>query len=250
VIRVNVWSGPRNVSTALMYSWRQHPMVAVVDEPLYAHWLRLSGADHPGRDDVLAAMEQDGDRVVAALLSDEWHLPDGRPAPALVCKQMAHHLVGVDETWLDAFTNVLLIRDPREVLLSYTEAVEHPDVHMLGYPTLVRLLERERDSGRSPLVVDSADLLADPETTLRRMTAHAGLSFDPAMLSWPAGPKPEDGVWARYWYAGVHASTGFRTPRPRDGDVPDRLRPVLEAALPLYERLRAATSPGHDAASR
>ncbi len=241
MIRVNVWSGPRNVSTALMYSWRQHPMVTVVDEPFYGHWLRVTGTDHPGREDTLASMELDGDRVVEQLLADDWSLPDGRPAPALVCKQMAHHLVDVDEGWIDAFANILLVRHPREVLLSYAKGVERPDVDMLGYPTLVQLLERELAAGREPLVVDSRDLLDDPPGVLARMCDHAGLPFDEAMLSWPEGPKPEDGVWAPHWYAGVHRSTGFAPWRPREGDVPDHLAGVLEQSLPLYERLRAHT---------
>lgn len=238
MIRVNVWSGPRNVSTALMYAWREHPMVAVVDEPFYGHWLRVTGADHPGREDVLAAMELDGAAVVRRLLADDWVTASGRPARALVCKQMAHHLVDVDEGWVDRFANVLLVRHPREVLLSYAKGVEHPDVDMLGYPTLVRLLERQLAAGREPLVVDSVDLLADPPAVLARMCDHVGLPFDRAMLSWPAGPKPEDGVWAPHWYGGVHASTGFAPPRPREGEVPERLRGVLEQALPLYARLR------------
>lgn len=231
--RLNVWSGPRNVSTALMYSFRQHPSVTVVDEPLYGHWLRVSGADHPGRDDILGSMELDGDRVVERLASDDW------PTDVLVCKQMAHHLVEVSLDWLDRFTDVLLIRHPREVLLSYAKGVEHPDVEMLGYPGLVRLLDRQLASGVTPVVVDSRDLLDDPARHLERMCSAAGFAFDPAMLSWPPGPKPEDGVWARHWYAGVHASTGFAPYRPREGDVPARLQPVLDEALPLWERLRA-----------
>ncbi len=231
MIRANVWSGPRNVSTALMYSFRQHRDVTVVDEPLYGHWLRVTGADHPGREEILASMELDGQRVVERLSSDDW------PTGTLVCKQMAHHLVDLDESWIDDFANVLLIRHPREVLLSYSKEVEQPDVDMLGYPTLVRLLERDLAAGRRPVVVDSRDLLTDPAATLTRMCGSMGLDFDPAMLQWPAGPKPEDGVWARHWYAGVHRSTGFAPWAPREGDPPDRLRHVLEQSLPLWERL-------------
>lgn len=233
MIRANVWSGPRNVSTAVMYSFRQHPRVTVVDEPLYGHWLRVSGTDHPGRAEVLAAMETDGERVVERLRGDDW------PTDALVCKQMAHHLVGVCEDWVDDFVNVLLIRDPHDVLVSYAKAVDHPDLAMLGYPTLVRLMQREANAGREPLVVDSRDLLSDPAGAVAAMCDRIGLEFDPAMLSWPAGPKPEDGVWAPHWYARVHASTGFVASRRRSGEVPAHLRGVLHEAMPLYEELRA-----------
>ncbi len=234
-LRVNVWSGPRNVSTALMYSFRQRPDTTVLDEPLYGHYLRVTGVDHPGRDDVLAEMDTDGERVVRRILGP-W------PTPVLMCKQMAHHLVQLDETWLGACRNVLLVRDPAEVLASYTEQVQAPTLEMLGYPTQCRLLDAAAAAGVDLPVLDSRLLLEDPAGVLGVLCDRLGLAFTPEMLSWPAGPKPEDGVWAPYWYAGVHGSSGFLPPAPPRGRAAVRPehRPILDAARPLYERLRDA----------
>lgn len=233
MIRANIWSGPRNVSTALMYSFRQHHDVTVVDEPFYGHWLRASGADHPGREETLKSMELDAEAVIATLEGEDWE------TPALVCKQMANHVRDLRLDWIDGFVNILLVRDPREVLLSYSKGVEHPDLDMLGYPTLLRLLERDLEAGRVPIVVESRTLLEDPEAGLARMCDAMGLSFDPVMLTWPAGPKPEDGAWAPHWYAGVHRSTGFAPHRPRAGELPTRLQQIEREARPLWEELLA-----------
>lgn len=231
VLRINVWSGPRNVSTALMYAFRQRPDTTVVDEPLYGHYLRMSGAVHPGGDEVMAAMPDDGDTVVRKVMLGPC------ATPVLVCKQMAHHLVDLELDFLDACTNVLLIRDPAEVLASYVKQVEEPTLEGLGYPALAMLADRSLARGATPLVVDSRLLLLDPPGVLGELCDQIGLPFDPAMLSWPAGPKPEDGVWAPHWYAGVHGSTGFAPYRSRSEALPARLVPILEQAAPIYERL-------------
>ncbi len=232
-LRVNVWSGPRNVSTALMYAFRQRPDTTVLDEPLYGYYLRVTGADHPGAGEVVAAMETDGHEVVRTILGP-W------PTPVLVCKQMAHHLVALDDAWLDRCRNVLLVREPTEVLASYTEQVDRPTLEMLGYPTQVRLLEAADTAGVDLPIVDARLLLSDPRGVLARLCDRLGLAFTDAMLTWPAGPKPEDGVWAPHWYAGVHGSTGFQPPRPPRG--PEAVRPadraLLASAQPLYDRLR------------
>lgn len=232
-VRINVWSGPRNVSTALMYAFRQRRDTTVVDEPLYGHYLRVTGVEHPARDLILAAMETDGATVVQDQLLGPW------PTPVAMFKQMAHHLVDLDRSWLDRCRNVLLIRDPREVLLSYAQQVERPTVDGLGYPIQVELLERGLAGGEPPLVVDAKALLLDPAGQLRRLCEHCGIGYDEAMLSWPAGPKPEDGVWAPHWYARLHTTTRFAPYEPRDAVLPDRLGPIHAATRPLYERLLA-----------
>lgn len=230
-IRINVWSGPRNVSTALMYAFAQRRDTTALDEPLYGHYLRVSGADHPLRERVLHAMDTDGDRVVREELLGPW------PTPVVMFKQMAHHLVDVERSFLDLCRNVLLIRDPREVLLSYARHVERPTLHGLGYPTQVELLDRVESRGEQPVVVDAERLLRDPPGQLATLCDACGIPFDESMLHWPAGPKPEDGVWAPEWYERVHTTTGFAPYRPRRGELPPRLRSLHARARPLYERL-------------
>lgn len=231
-MRINIWSGPRNVSTALMYAFRQRSDTTVLDEPLYGHYLRVTGADHPGRDEVLDSMQTDGAAVVRIILGP-W------PTSVLVCKQMAHHLVDLDESWLAECRNVLLVREPVEVLASYTEQVEAPTLDMLGYPTQCRLMDAAEAAGVHLPVIDARDLLADPPGVLAGLCDRLGIPFDETMLTWPAGPKPEDGSWARHWYAGVHRSTGFNPPsmpRTRDAVRPEHHH-ILDGAQPLYERL-------------
>lgn len=226
-----MWSGPRNVSTALMYAWRQRSDTRVLDEPLYGHYLRVTGAPHPGRDEVLAAMDTDGDRVVREVLLG----PVG--ADVLFVKNMAHHLAGLDRAPLAPLVHALLTRDPREMLPSLSVQVPEPTLRDTGLAEQVELLETEPGAGRDPVVLEARELLRDPRGVLREACRRFGLPFEDAMLSWPAGPKPEDGVWAPHWYASVHRSTGFAPYHPKEESFPERLEPLLEECLPLYERL-------------
>jgi hypothetical protein len=231
---VNIWSGPRNVSTALLYAFRERSDTTVVDEPLYAAWLaRHPEADHPGRDEVLASQPTDPWAVVRQLLHGPWN------TGIVVAKQMAAHLDGLDTDWLDACRNVVLVRAPEPVVASYAEQIERPTVEALGYPVQRRLVARAHERGERPLVLESSRLLADPAGVLERLCAALGLPFEEAMLSWPAGAKPEDGVWAPHWYARTHASTGFGAPRDREITLPAHLAEVAAAARPLYEELAA-----------
>lgn len=233
-LRLSMWSGPRNVSTALMYSFRQRPDTVVVDEPLYGHYLKTSGAEHPARQVVMEEMDCDGPRVVRQVLLK----PRAKSAPVRFFKNMAHHLRGLpDGSFLGDLTNVLLTRDPCEMLPSLAEQLDQPALPDTGLQEQVALLDRLLDIGQEPLVLDARELLRDPEGVLRRLCDRLGLPFEPAMLRWPAGPKPEDGVWAAHWYDGVHASTGFEPYEPKDEPFPERLRPLLEKCAPLYERL-------------
>lgn len=227
-----LWSGPRNVSTALMYSFAQLPGVDVVDEPLYGHYLQLTGADHPGRDEVVAAMDCDGDRVMRGLLERQAANPRSR----LFIKHMAHHLVGIDSGFLEQTTNVFLVRDPREMLPSLT--VQLPDAGLAdtGLQQQWQLFESMTAVGQAPAVLDSRELLLDPAGVLEKLCAHVGLPYSAAMLSWEAGPRPEDGVWAPHWYHAVHQSTGFAPYRPKTG-FPAELEALLEECQPWYERL-------------
>ena len=231
-LRLSVWSGPRNVSTALMYSFRQRADTVVVDEPLYGHYLKSTGADHPGAGEVMQTMEQDGERVVREVILG----PCERPVRFF--KNMAHHLPGLDPAFLDSVTNVLLIRDPTEMLPSLTRQLTSPALRDTGLREQAGILDSILARGEEPVVLDARELLLDPPGVLRRTCSRLGIPFEEAMLSWPAGPKPEDGVWAKHWYHNVHASTGFAPYRPNTEPFPQHLKPLLKECLPLYERMR------------
>jgi len=230
-VRINCCSGPRNISTALMYSFARRADTTAFDEPLYAHYLRVTGRDHPGRDDVLAAQDQHGDRVVREVM-----LVD-HGTPVAFFKQMAHHLVDLDLGFLADVHTVLLVREPTEMLASLSVRLDDATLADTGLEMQVDLLDDVLAAGGTPTVLDATTLRRDPAAALVAFCERLGIPFDPAMLSWPAGPKPEDGVWAEHWYDAVHTSTGFRPWTPSDITVPDHLSPVLDAARPLYARL-------------
>lgn len=227
-----MWSGPRNVSTALMYSFRQRSGTLVFDEPLYGHYLKTTGAAHPGDQEVMAAMDCDGERVVRETLLGPCE------KPVHFFKNMAHHLTGLDRGFLGRITNMLLVRDPEEMLPSLAKQLEEPILRDTGLAQQVEILDVMLDRGQTPVVLDAKQLLLDPPGVLRTACALLGLPFEETMLSWPAGPKPEDGVWAKHWYHNVHASTGFDAYRPKTEPLPRRLQPLLDECRPLYERLR------------
>ncbi|MDH4109317.1 MAG: sulfotransferase family protein [Gammaproteobacteria bacterium] len=232
--KICLWSGPRNVSTALMYSFAQRRDTRVVDEPLYGHYLRVSAAAHPGRDAVMESMNCDGDAVMARLLQSEAH--DGRPV--LFMKQMAHHLRDLDLAFLAAMDNVLLIRDPREMLPSLTVQLPCARLEDTGLALQSWLLARLHELGQEPSVLDSRELLLDPEGVLRQLCSRLSMEFDERMLRWEPGPRPEDGIWADHWYQSVHRSTGFAPYRRKEG-FPARLEPLLAECRPHYENLYA-----------
>ncbi len=226
-----MWSGPRNVSTALMYSFRQRSDTTVFDEPLYGHYLHVSGAAHPGRNEVLAAMDTDGERVVREVL-----LASSKK-PVRFYKNMAHHLVGLEHTFLADMTNLLLIRDPHDMLPSLAQQIPSPILRDTGLKEQVEILELLLANGQTPVVIDSRELLNNPKFVLQEVCKRVEIPFEETMLSWPAGAKPEDGVWAKYWYHNVHMSTGFGSYEAKQTAFPDALKPLLAQSLPFYERL-------------
>ena len=236
-VRVAMWSGPRNLSTALMRSWGSRADTAVTDEPLYGVYLAATGKAHPGRDAVLASLPTDW-RAVAATLTGP--APNG--ADIWYQKHMAHHLVPeVGRDWVDLeFRHAFLIRDPAAMIASLDRVTPGPSLEDTGLPQQFELYERvwQRD-GAAPPVLDSADLLRDPPGVLRALCARLGVPFDPAMLSWAPGPRATDGVWAEHWYGSVERSTGFGPPPTVPTDLPDRLVPLLERCQPLYDTLAA-----------
>jgi hypothetical protein len=221
-----MWSGPRNLSTALMRAWENRPDTAVVDEPLYAFYLAKTGLDHPGRAEVLRAQPTDWKAVAEALTG---LVPEGKPL--FYQKHMAHHLLPeVDRAWLDdpSFRHAFLLREPRAMLASLARVIPHPRVQDTGLPQQVELFRRFAErAGTPPPVVDARDVLEDPEGLLRALCAALGVPFDSAMLHWPPGRRATDGVWAKHWYASVERSTGFDPPRAETAELPAHLLSVL-----------------------
>jgi len=214
-----------------MYSFRQRGDTTVVDEPLYAHYLSVTGIWHPDREEILKSLSNDG----AAVVRDEILGPS--PTPIIFFKQMAHHLVGLDWSFLDAVTNVILTRDPRAVLASFTKNVENVNADTTGLPLCLRLLDRILDADEKPVVIDARALLMNPPSVLTQVCGAIAIPWDPAMLSWEPGPVPEDGIWAKHWYANTHASTGFNAYVPRPIDLPPHLERIADECSPMYERL-------------
>lgn len=232
-----MWSGPRNISTALMRAWENRGDCAVSDEPLYAHYLAATGLDHPGAADVIAAGDTDWRRVAESL--SKGPVPGG--LPVWYQKHMAHHLLpGMDTGWVHALHNVFLIRDPALVVASYVKSrarCEPADIGLLQQAELFDAVAQRL--GRAPPVIDGERFLQDPPTHLRHLCAGAGVSFTERMLHWPPGPRASDGVWAPHWYHAVWASTGFEPWRPRTPVLDDAGRRVADACRPAYEKLRA-----------
>jgi len=235
VTRVAMWSGPRNISTAMMRSFENRPDTVVVDEPLYAAYLARTGIDHPVREQVIASQPTDLDEAIAGL---DAPLPDG--VAVQYAKHMTHHVSeDMDLRWTLRFRNVLLIRDPAEVVASYVRARETCEPQDIGLPQQEWLIRFWDGHGAAPPVVDAGDFLRAPEAHLRWLCAWLGIPFTERMLSWPAGPRESDGVWAPHWYAAVWASTGFEPWRPRTIELSAHDAAVAEACRPAYEALRA-----------
>jgi hypothetical protein len=231
-----MWSGPRNISTALMRSWESRGDTAVWDEPLYAHYLRETEVEHPGRDEVLSSHESDWREVVAQLTG---RVPGGKPI--FYQKHMAHHLLPqIDRGWLDAVRNAFLIRDPREMLVSLARVTPRPSVEDTGLPQQWGIFERVTSRrGSPPPVIDARDVLEAPDRVLPRLCEALGVPFKGAMLSWKPGPRATDGVWARHWYAAVEASRGFQPYVPKTDPLPEDLAGVHAECEDIYRRLHA-----------
>jgi hypothetical protein len=233
-VRVAMWSGPRNISTAMMRSWGNRADTFVCDEPLYAHYLHVTGRRHPGADEVVAAGETDVAKVVAWLLGP---VPQGRRV--FYQKHMAHHLLpDVPRDWLREVTNCFLIREPREVLTSLVKHVPDATLPDTGYPQQAEIFDLvQRWTRGTPPVVDARDVLNGPRRVLGRLCEALDLEFTDAMLAWEPGLRETDGVWAKYWYKEVETTTSFRPYKPKDEPVPEHMRDMLRTCEQHYERL-------------
>lgn len=227
-MKIAVWSGPRNLSTALMYAFGNRPDFTAMDEPFYAAYLAESGITHPMKPEILAAHEADPNKVAKACLDD------GKK-PHKYLKLMPHHMLdGFPIEWAQDCFNVHLIRHPARVIASYAAKREDPTLEDIGFPQQAALFDQI-----GGIVIDSHNIRQDPENTLKNLCTQIELPFNPAMLNWPVGPKAFDGIWASHWYNAVHQSTGFAGPEGPLPDLKGAAADLLDAALPFYERMKS-----------
>jgi len=234
ICRIAMWSGPRNVSTALMRSFENRSDCVVVDEPFYAHYLSKTGIEHPGNDIVLASQPQNANEVIAGLMA-----PLAAGAQVQYQKQMSHHITSdVSLEWAKDIHNCFLLREPRAMIASYVKKRADPVLDDLGYRQLAEIYDFVSGAEKTaPIVIDSDDLLCNPPAVLRALCERLNIPFEQAMLAWPQGKRASDGAWAPWWYANVEKSTAFESRPPFEGSLPDHLEELARQAMPYYERL-------------
>jgi Sulfotransferase domain len=233
-VRIAMWSGPRNISTAMMRAWGNRADTFVIDEPFYAFYLRATGKEHPGADEVIATGETNWRKVIVQLTGP---IPNGKRI--FFQKQMSHHLLReVDREWLGSVTNLFLIRDPREVIASYIKKREDPALPDLGFIQQAEIFDFVRTRTNSvPPVVDAKDVLENPERMLRLLCDAVGVEFSDSMLSWAPGLRETDGVWASHWYGEVAKTTSFQPYHPSDAPVPAHLEEIHGHCRECYQKL-------------
>jgi hypothetical protein len=235
-MKIAMWSGPRNLSTALMYAFAARPDCTVSDEPFYAAYLAATGINHPMRDEVIASQPTDPAKVAAHCTGPN---PDGKPL--WYQKHMTMHMVpSFDRGFLKDLTNVFLLRHPARVIASYAKKREAPTLEDIGFLQQAQLFDQVADlTGTAPPVITAEAIRANPRAALTTLCAALGIPFTEAMLHWPAGPKPYDGVWAPHWYNAVHRSTGFEDPEGPLPDLPAEYQRLADAALAAHDHLAA-----------
>lgn len=232
--RIAMWSGPRNISTAMMRSFENRGDTVVIDEPFYACFLERSGIDHPGREIILQSQSTDTNKVIESLVG-----PHSEAAGIFYQKHMCHHMLdGMELDWMKEVTNVFLIRDPRAMIASYVKSREAVEFSDLGARQMIKFFDAECDRlGTTPIVIESADVLKDPEGMLEKLCNALEIPFDIAMLNWPQGKRDSDGVWAPHWYASVEKSTGFMPYSEREIELSPELERIADQCMPAYEKL-------------
>jgi hypothetical protein len=231
---IQLISGPRNISTALMYAFGNRKDTSVIDEPFYAHYLITHPeVDHPGRALTIASQENEFLKVAESILSKDFL------TRYLFVKNMAHHMDGCDWSLLQHTKNIFLVRQPRQLIASFAQVVPQPTLLDIGIQLEYEMYNYACANGAGAVVIDSGELLKQPEKLLRMVCQHIDIPFDKGMLQWEAGPRKEDGVWAKYWYANVHKSTSFRRQKTSAWEFPERLLPLLDEANKYYDLLCA-----------
>ena len=230
--RICLWSGPRNISTTLMYSFAQRCDTKVFDEPLYGYYLSHSDAKqyHPAANKIISTMENDGQKVIEMMMSDT-------KKPISFFKMMTHQLLDLDRSFMNNTTNIILTRDPKEMLPSFDKVIHNPTIKDVGYKDHIELIEYFKENNIQHIVLDSKKVLLNPERILRKLCEIIGIEFNVNMLHWKKGVRAEDGIWAKYWYGSIHNSTTFLKYKPKTELFPEHLNPLLQECLPLYKEL-------------
>ena len=233
-LRIAMWSGPRNISTALMRAFENRNDCVVWDEPLYGYYLDATGVQHPGTAEVIAAQGTDARRIIEVCSGE---IPDGKKI--FYQKHMTLHLLPeLDRSWLASLDNCFLIREPEAVIASYSEVRDDPTLADIGFIQQAELFEQvSAMTSQIPLVIDSREFLADPENMLRSICVKLDIEFVPQMLNWPAGARDSDGVWGKYWYESVWQSTGFAPYREKQYSLSPGQQEISNQARPYYEQL-------------
>ncbi|RLD28255.1 MAG: sulfotransferase family protein [Bacteroidetes bacterium] len=215
-----------------MYSFAQRKDTKVFDEPLYGYYLSHSLAKkyHPGAEDIISTMENDGQKVVDMMMTEN-------VKPVLFFKQMTHQLLDLDRSFIKKTMNIILTRDPKEMLPSFDKVIHNPTIHDVGYKLHIDLLDYFKMNNINYCVLDSKKVLLNPEVVLKKLCKNIGIPFKKNMLNWKKGSRPEDGIWAKYWYGNIHKSTGFIEYKRKAEQFPEHLKPLLQECLPLYNRL-------------
>jgi len=234
IIRIAMWSGPRNISTAMMRAWGSRRDTVVSDEPLYSYYLRETGLDHPGRDEIIGAYDSDWRSVVATLTG-----PPPEHKAIWFQKHMTHHLLpAISRDWIAGMRNYFLIREPRDVLSSYSSVRAQPTLEDLGLPQQLEIFEHVRNAtGTVPPVLDARDVLLNPRGMLQQLCARLNVPFTGLMLSWAPGRRKSDGIWAEYWYRTAENSTGFIPYKPRTRPLSPQLEDLARRCDPYYRAL-------------
>jgi len=232
ITRICLWSGPRNISTTLMYSFAQRDDVVVVDEPLYASYLRNTNAKdyHPGASEIIASQENNGEKVI------EWMM-GGHDKPLVFFKNMTHHLLGLDRSFMKDVVNVILTRDPKEMIPSFVKVIENPTINDIGYADHTELQNYFEENNIPYIVLDSKLLLQNPKEVLQQFCELIGINFDENMLKWEKGARKEDGIWAKYWYDNIHDSIGFMEYKTKTESFPERYKALLDSCKVHYDKL-------------
>jgi len=237
--KIAMWSGPRNISTALMRSFENRADTFVTDEPFYAYYLHKTGIDHPCRKEVMADGNTDWNSVADEITGS---IPDGKTV--WYQKHMAqHNLPGFDMKWVEKLTNCILIRHPRDVILSYSKKYEIKSIFQLGYPQQLKLFQMLIDLGTPPIILDAKDVLKNPHNALQLLCQKLDIPFFIEMLNWPAGRRESDGIWGRHWYGNVEASTGFQSYFEKKGDFPSTYQDIYTACMESYQQLYSHRMP-------
>ncbi|MBV9963654.1 MAG: hypothetical protein JO072_15540 [Parafilimonas sp.] len=231
ITRINLWSSPRNISTAMMYAFAQRDDTVVIDEPLYAYYLKTTGIHHPGKEEILQTQDNNGENVIRdIILADHYK-------PIAFFKQMTHHLENISLDFLSQTKNILFIRNPKQIIASYAQVRKDVTMQDVGIKKQWWLYNYLTEKNLSCIVLDSNEILKSPQNVLQQLCNALQISFTEKMLQWPAGAKDYDGVWAKYWYDNVHQSTGFEKQKTSERELPGYLESLYNESKVYYEQL-------------